>query len=91
MKGRETNRYEWIIKIPQSTNQHLQTTTIQIPTNKQTIKGHHISCALDIKENTIFNESPFLSPNKNENKYHTVGTVPKSNRKMVESGKIDTP
>ena len=27
---------------------------------------------------------------KNE-KYHTVGTVPKSSRNIVESGKIDTP
>jgi len=24
-------------------------------------------------------------------KYHTVGIVPKSNRKIVERGKIDTP
>jgi hypothetical protein len=30
--------------------------------------------------------------NKMNNKqYHTVGTVPKSNRKIAESGKIDTP
>ena len=26
-----------------------------------------------------------------DKKYHTVGTVPKSNRKIVEKGKIDTP
>ena len=26
-----------------------------------------------------------------ENKYHTVGTVPKSNRQIVETGRIDTP
>jgi len=27
---------------------------------------------------------------KNEN-YHTVGTIPKSNRKIIERGKTDTP
>jgi hypothetical protein len=27
----------------------------------------------------------------NSKQYHTVGTVPKSNRKIAESGKIDTP
>jgi len=29
--------------------------------------------------------------NMKKQKYHTVRTVPKSNRKIVESGKIDTP
>ena len=29
--------------------------------------------------------------NGSKNKYHTFGTVPKSNRKIVERGKIDTP
>ena len=33
-----------------------------------------------------------LWTNKMENKiYHAVGTFPKSNRKIVERGKIDTP
>jgi hypothetical protein len=27
---------------------------------------------------------------KNQTKYHTVGTIPKSNIKIVEGGKIDT-
>ena len=31
-----------------------------------------------------------LPPKKN-NTYHTVGTVPKSNRKIAEKSKIDTP
>ena len=32
----------------------------------------------------------YRSKMKNK-KYHTVGTIPKSNRKIVERGKIDTP
>jgi len=28
---------------------------------------------------------------KNNKKYHIIGRVPKSNRKMVERGKLDTP
>ena len=32
------------------------------------------------------------NPNKMKNeKYHTVGTIPKSNIKILERGKIDTP
>ena len=31
----------------------------------------------------------FKTPSK-DNKYHTVGTIPKSNRKIVEKGKPDT-
>ena len=31
----------------------------------------------------------FKTPSKDK-KYHTVGTIPKSNRKIVEKGKLDT-
>ena len=33
----------------------------------------------------------YLYHNKNKKRYHAVGTVPKSNRKMVQRCKIDTP
>jgi len=36
----------------------------------------------------VLDGNKFKMENK---KYHTVGTVPKSNRKIVERGKIDTP
>ena len=41
----------------------------------------HCHCHTDIK----------LAQIKLKKKYHTVGTVPKSNIKIIERGKIDTP
>ena len=32
-----------------------------------------------------------MNKTKNKKKYHTVGTVPNSNRKIVERGTTDTP
>jgi len=40
---------------------------------------------------TRYSQSKTIALNEKQKQYHTVGTVPKSNIKIVERGKTDTP
>jgi hypothetical protein len=77
-------------KIPHSRNNAKYNTvgTIQNNTLSEQLKNTTLS---EQFKNTTLSEQFKIPHCGNNSKYHTVGKIPKSNIKILEMGKIDTP
>jgi len=82
----ENKKCHTIGKVPKSkwkTRNATLSEQFKIPNEKQKMPHCRNSSKIQIKTNNAIMSEQFKTPSKDK-KYHTVGTIPKSNRKIVE-------